>query len=92
MVEQDMKETNRSEVNWRDHVDSASAVIDLPNGQMYMLMVSAHTDTWTAQAELLGADFGQLKFSGLYDGGDTRETAKSAALVALQAITQQETK
>lgn len=78
-----------SSLVWRDHPDSASAVIDQPDGQMYMLSVSApgeYTDVWTAQAELLDADYRQVKFSGLYSGGDTREAAKAAALEALRAI------
>lgn len=77
-------------ITWRDHERSSSAFIALPDGTMHMLSVVApgrYTDVWTAQAELLDSDYEQLKFSGLLNGGDTRESAKAAAMIALHNIT-----
>lgn len=72
-------------LTWIDHPRSSSVFLNLPDGTMHHLSVHCpgrYADVWTAEASLLDSDFQQLKYSGLLNGGDTRESAKAAALIA----------
>lgn len=74
---------------WRDHETGSVAFVELADGKMHQLSAdgpSKYCESWTAEASLLDADFRQLQFSGLLNGGATRETAKDAALIALSKI------
>lgn len=76
-------------LQWRDESTCSLVHIDRPDGTMHKLTVHApneYCEVWTAQAELLSAEFRQLKFSGLLNGGSTRESAKAAALIALRKV------
>lgn len=77
-------------LKWRDHDRDSHVFVGLPGGNMHHLTVSGpgqYCEVWTAEASLLNADYRQLKYSGLLNGGSTRDMAKEAALVALKKIT-----
>lgn len=76
-------------LEWRDHEASAVAFIYLDRGY-YLLSVhepNQYSEVWTAQAELINEEYRQVKFSGLFNGGGTRESAKAAAPIALERVT-----
>ena len=77
------------DVTWRDEETCSLVYIDRPDGTMIKLTVDApgeYTEVWTAQAELLSPEFSQLKFSGLDNGGSSRERAKEVSLIALASL------
>jgi hypothetical protein len=76
-------------IDWRDCENSASATVENSDNTRHMLIIwgpTAAGDHWTVQAELLNADYRQIKFSGLLHGGSSRDAAKAAAIKALDSI------
>lgn len=76
-------------IRWVDHPNCSSAFVDLEDGTMYHLSVDSpgqYTAVWTAEASHLNADYHQIKYSGMLNGGQSRESAKSAALVAQKKL------
>ncbi|QFP96778.1 hypothetical protein SEA_JACKSPARROW_86 [Mycobacterium phage JackSparrow] len=70
-----------SELAWRDHETSSVAFIERDHGMVRVTVTGPdrYADCWVAEAELLDEDFRQVKFSGLLNGGASRESAKNVA-------------
>ncbi|AEJ94134.1 hypothetical protein THIBAULT_177 [Mycobacterium phage Thibault] len=71
-----------NELMWRDHETASVAFIERDHGMVRLTVTGPdrYADCWVAEAELLDEDFSQVKFSGLLNGGASREAAKRVAI------------
>lgn len=75
-------------MGWREESGCSLTYVPVPGYDNHIYKLTVHqpdeySEVWTAQAERLDQNYRQVRFSGLLNGGDTRDTAKAAALVAL---------
>lgn len=76
-------------MDWMDHPNCSTVFIHRPDGTMHKMTVFGPDDIadyWTAEASLLDPECRELKYSGMFHGGDTRDKAKAVALTKALAL------